>query len=282
MKARQLRCLGPNGFHRMAYYEWGDAANLNVLICAHGLSRTGRDFDSFAQTLQTQYRVICPDVVGRGQSDWLSHADDYGYPLYLSDMTALIARTGADNVDWVGTSMGGLIGMMLAAQPGSPIRRLVVNDVGPFVPKSALERIGLYVGKAPRFDSIEALEQYVRAVSAPFGPLTDAQWHHLAVHSSRRCSDGSFEMAYDRAIATPFSGALQDVALWPFWDAIQCPTLVLRGRDSDLLLHDTAQEMTRRGPRARLVEFAGIGHAPMLMAQDQIDVVREFLLSEKP
>jgi pimeloyl-ACP methyl ester carboxylesterase len=278
MKARRLRGLGLHGFHRIAYYEWGDADNPNVLICVHGLTRNGRDFDLLAQALQAQYRVICPDVVGRGQSEWLTHPEDYGYPLYLSDMTALIARTGAETVDWVGTSMGGLIGMMLAAQPGTPIRRFVINDVGPFVPKAALERIGLYVGKAPRFKNIEDLEQYVRAVSAPFGPLTDEQWRHLAVHSSRSSADGALEMAYDPAIAKPFAGPLQDVALWPVWDAIKCPTLLLRGRESDLLLRETALEMTQRGPRARLVEFAGIGHAPMLMAQDQIEVVREFLL----
>ena len=269
MKLQTLRCLGLHGFHRIAYAEWGGADNPRVVICVHGLTRNGRDFDALAAALEPKRRVLCPDVVGRGRSDWLTHKQDYGYPLYLADMAALIARGGAEQVDWVGTSMGGLIGMMLAAQPNTPIRRLVVNDVGPLIPKSALERLSLYVGKDPRFPSFEALEQYIRLVSAPFGPLTDAQWHHLTEHTARRYEDGTFGVAYDPAIGNAFAGPFEDVSLWPFWDAISCPTLLLRG---------TAEEMTRRGPKPRLVEFAGIGHAPMLMAEDQIAGVREFLL----
>jgi pimeloyl-ACP methyl ester carboxylesterase len=278
MRLDSLRCLGPHGFHRIAYAEWGEVGNARVVLCVHGLTRSGRDFDQLAGTLERQRRVLCPDVVGRGRSDWLGHKQDYGYPLYLSDITSLIARSGADEVDWVGTSMGGLIGMMLAAQPNSPIRRLVINDVGPFIPKAAIERLASYVGKDPRFPGIEALEQYLRVVSASFGPLTDAQWRHLAVHSSRRCDDGSLRLAYDPAIGDAFAKPPQDISLWPVWDAISCRTLLLRGRESDLLLRETAEEMTRRGPRATLVEFAGVGHAPMLLAEDQIAVVREFLL----
>jgi len=280
MRLGSLRCLDPHGFHRIAYTEWGEAADARVIVCVHGLTRSGRDFDSLAGALERERRVLCPDVVGRGRSDWLAHKADYGYPVYLSDMAALIARSGADEVDWVGTSMGGLIGMMLAAQPNSPIRRLVVNDVGPFIPKGALQRLGSYVGKDPRFPGIEALEQYLRVVAASFGPLTDAQWRHLAVHSSRRYDDGSLGLAYDPAIGAAFARPLEDISLWPVWDAISCPTLLLRGRDSDLLLRETAEEMTRRGPRARLVEFADVGHAPMLMSEDQISVVRDFLLSD--
>ena len=279
MIARQLRSLGPHGFHRVAYYDWGDPNNSKVVICVHGLTRNGRDFDMLAQALAPQCRVLCPDVVGRGQSDWLAHADDYGYPVYLSDMAALIARSGAEQIHWVGTSMGGLIGMMLAAQPGSPITRLVINDVGPFIPKSALQRIASYVGGTPRFASLGSLEAHLRLICAPFGPLTDDQWHHLAVHSSRRYDDGTLGLTYDPSIAKPFAAPLQDVTLWPVWDAIACPTLVLRGAQSDLLLRETAREMTCRGPKAQLVEFEGIGHAPMLMGADQFEVVREFLLS---
>jgi pimeloyl-ACP methyl ester carboxylesterase len=278
MRPRHLHCLGPHGFHRVAYTEWGDPGEARVVICVHGLTRNGRDFDFLAQALAAHRRVLCPDVVGRGQSDWLSHKDDYGYPLYVSDLAALIARSGAEQVDWVGTSMGGLIGMMLAAQPHTPIRRLVLNDVGPVIPKASLERIAQYVGKAPTFADLDALERYIRQVSAPFGPLTDDQWRHLALHSSRRYDDGSVAMGYDPAIGNAFSGEMKDVVLWPFWDAISCPTLLLRGVQSDLLLESTAQEMTQRGPRPRLVQFEGIGHAPMLMADDQIAVVREFLL----
>jgi pimeloyl-ACP methyl ester carboxylesterase len=279
MRAGQLHNLGPHGFHCTRYWEWGDPANPNVVICVHGLTRNGRDFDTLAQALAPHFRVLCPDVVGRGRSDWLSHKQDYGYPLYLSDLTALIARTGVDSVLWVGTSMGGLIGMMLAAQPGNPIRKLVVNDVGPLVPRTALERLAQYVGKAPRCDNLAQFEAYLRTVFAPFGPLTDAQWQHLATTSVQRNDDGTFSPAYDPGIAAAFSGELKDVVLWPLWDAIVCPTLVLRGAQSDLLLRETAVQMTQRGPKAKLKEFDGIGHAPALMSVDQIEVLRDFLLA---
>jgi pimeloyl-ACP methyl ester carboxylesterase len=278
MKSDTLRCLGPHGFHRVAYYEWGETASPRTALCVHGMTRNGRDFDHLARALASQTRVVCPDVVGRGASDWLNHAEDYGYPLYLSDMAALLARTGADQVDWIGTSMGGLIGMMLAAQPGNPIRRLVLNDIGPFIPKAALERLALYVGKAPRFATLNQLEDYLRSVNAPFGPLTADQWRHLAEHSSRRYDDGGFGMHYDPAIAQAFAGELREVVLWHMWDAIRCPTLVLRGKESDLLTAETAEEMTRRGPKAHVVQLDGIGHAPALMADDQIASVRDFLL----
>jgi pimeloyl-ACP methyl ester carboxylesterase len=243
------------------------------------LTRNGRDFDILARALAPQFRVVCPDVAGRGLSQWLAHKQDYGYLVYLADMAAVVARTGADQVDWIGTSMGGLIGMMLAAQAETPIRRLLLNDVGPFIPRAALERLAQYVGKAPSFATLDELEQYLRIVMAPFGTLTDEQWHHFATHSYRRNDDGNLSLSYDPAIAQAFAGPLQDVVLWPVWDAIRCPTLVVRGKESDLLLRETAEEMTRRGPKAQLVEFDGIGHAPALMAEDQVTIVREFLES---
>jgi pimeloyl-ACP methyl ester carboxylesterase len=246
----------------------------------HGLTRNGRDFDELAQALSSDYRVLCPDIAGRGKSEWLTHKEDYAYPVYCADMAALIARSGAQSVDWIGTSMGGLIGMLLAAQPNSPIRKLVMNDVGPFIPKASLERLSTYVGKPVSFDSIDGLEQYIRTVSASFGPLTDAQWRHLTATTSKRNEDGRWATNYDPAISLPFKVPINDVVLWPFWDQIRCPTLVLRGKDSDLLLGDTAREMTSRGPKAKLVEFPGIGHAPMLMEQSQIAVVREFLWND--
>lgn len=273
-----MRGLGPHGFHSLNYYEWGDAENPRVLICVHGLTRNGRDFDDLAQVLSKEYRVLCPDVVGRGRSGWLANKTDYGYPLYCSDMAALIARSGAEQVDWVGTSMGGLIGMLLAAQPQAPIRKLVMNDVGPLIPKSSLERLAAYVGKTPDYESFDEFEQYIRVISAPFGPLTDAQWRHLAQTNAKQLANGRWGSIYDPAVAGAFSGPIADVVLWPYWDLIKCETLVIRGGDSDLLLKDTAQEMTRRGPKARLVEFAGTGHAPMLMDAVQINVVRQFLL----
>lgn len=280
MKENAIQCLGPHGFHRMHYTEWGEADNPRVLVCVHGLTRNGRDFDEFAQAMAKDYRVLCPDVVGRGKSDWLTHEEDYGYPLYCSDMAALIARSGAQSVDWVGTSMGGIIGMVMASQPRTPVRRFVINDVGPLIPKSALGRLKKYVGKDPRFTSLDEAEMYVRMVSEPFGALTDPQWRHLTQTSVRTHDDGSIGLVYDPAIAHAFSGPGTDVDLWMYWDPIRCPTLVLRGADSDLLLHETAQEMTRRGPKAKLVEFPDVGHAPMLMSSDQIEVVREFLLGK--
>ena len=286
MRIDRFQALGPHGFHQVSYADWGDRDNPHVVICVHGLTRNCRDFDDLARALSTRCRVVCPDVAGRGRSDWLRHKDDYNYPVYLADMAALIARVTerpeaapAVAVDWVGTSMGGLIGMLLAAQPASPFRRLVLNDVGPWIPKAALQRIGTYVGLDPHFPTLDAMEAQVRAVSAPFGPLTDAQWRHLTEHVARQLDDGQWAFRYDPGIAKPFrSGALGDVDLWPFYDAIRTPTLLLRGATSDLLTADTAREMTQRGPRPRCIEFAGVGHAPMLMSGDQIETVRSFLL----
>lgn len=278
MRTRSISCLGPLGFHRTAYTEWGDPEHPHVVVCVHGLTRNGRDFDVLAEALAERCRVICPDVVGRGLSDWLPDPAGYGYPQYLADMTALIARSGADRVDWVGTSMGGLIGMMLAAQPGAPIGRLVVNDVGAFIPKASLERIAGYVGNDPAFANEAALEHYLRRVASPFGPLTDDQWRHLARHGGRRADDGSLRLAYDPGIAAAFRGGVADVDLWPVWERIRGDVLIVRGADSDLLLRDTAVAMTHRGPAAaQLVEFAGIGHAPTFMAADQIEAVEAFL-----
>ena len=301
MREDYVLCLSTRGFHRMHYTDWGDPGSERIVICVHGLSRNCRDFDALAQALEADFRVVCPDVVGRGKSDWLAAKEEYNTPQYCADMAALIARVtrkpsaggllgrlarllglaGAANkrIYWVGTSMGGLIGMVLAAQPGSPIERLVLNDVGAVIPKAALERIRSYVGRDPRFKSFQELEAYVRMVLAPFGPLADAQWRHLAGHGAKQHEDGSWGMCYDPGIGIPFQKwPLADVDLWQHYDAIRCPTLLLRGAQSDLLTRDTAVQMTQRGPKPGLVEFEGIGHAPALMAGDQIKVVRDFLL----
>ena len=271
--------LSTEGFHRIHYNEWGDAYNDNVLICVHGLTRNGRDFDALADALAGEYRVICPDVVGRGQSDWLQDKNNYGYPQYLSDMNALIARCGAAQVDWLGTSMGGLIGMLIAAQSNSPIRNLVINDVGPFIPKAALERIAAYVGQPIKFSSLQQMQDYVRMIAASFGPLTDEQWQHLTIHSARQLASGEYAFAYDPGIAEPFRQApIGDVDLWAIWDQINCPTLLLRGCESDVLRAEDAQAMTQRGPKAERVDFDGIGHAPALMDEEQIATVRGWLL----
>lgn len=278
--------VSAGGFHRIHYTDWGNPDAEHVVVCVHGLTRNCRDFDSLAQTLAADFRVICPDVAGRGHSDWLANKADYGYPQYCADLTAVIARATAGgkprNVYWVGTSMGGIIGMLLASRSGSPIERMVVNDVGALIPKAAVERIAAYVGKDPRFRTLEELEALVRFVLAPFGALTDAQWRHLTVTGARQHADGSWGLAYDPGIAEAFRHAAPaDVDLWAYWDAVKCPTLLLRGAQSDLLERDTALKMTRRGPQARLVEFEGVGHAPALMADDQIRTVRDFLLEHR-
>jgi pimeloyl-ACP methyl ester carboxylesterase len=279
MRQGSLLGLGPGGFHRIAYTEWGDPANPRVLLCVHGLTRNGRDFDRIAAAMADRCRVVCPDIAGRGRSDWLPAAEHYGYPQYCADMTALIARTGAERVDWLGTSMGGFIGMMMAAQKNTPVERLVVNDVGPFIPKAAAARIASYVGADPTFDDFAAALAYIRRVAAPFGPLSDAEWRHLTEHSVKP-RDHKLALRHDPKITVPFtSKPPEDVDLWPVWDAVRCPTLVLRGAESDLLLRETAEAMTRRGPKAQLMEFPGIGHAPALMAPEQIAAVREFLLA---
>ncbi len=273
--------LGPHGFHRLHYTQWGDPDNPRVLLCVHGLTRNSRDFDYLAAALADRYRVLCPDVVGRGQSQWLPVKNDYGYPQYCADMAALIARCGAESVDWVGTSMGGLIGIMLAAQPQNPIRRLVVNDVGPFIPKVALERIAAYVGLPVSFGDLDELEGYLRVVAATFGPLTDDQWRHLAEHGARSLEAGGYALAYDPGIAEAFKGVeLTDVDLWPVWEAIRCPVLALRGAESDLLTAEDFQAMQERGPKTRGVEFAGVGHAPALMAAEQIATIRDWLVAD--
>jgi pimeloyl-ACP methyl ester carboxylesterase len=277
MIQREFLGLGPHGFHRVAYTEWAGPPEGRVAVCVHGLTRNGRDFDRLAEALSATHRVVCPDIAGRGRSEWLSQPEDYGYPLYLADMAALLARLDVAEIDWVGTSMGGLIGMTLAAQPGSPIRRLVMNDIGPFLAKAGLERIGTYVGNDPVFQSRGELEAYLRRVHAPFGPLSDAEWAHLAEHGGRTRPDGTLGLAYDPRIAAPFQGEQKDIELWPVWDAIRAPTLVLRGAESDLLRREDAVAMTERGPRATLVEFPGIGHAPALMAADQIATIRDFV-----
>ena len=273
--------LSSKGFHRMHYYDWGDPENSHVVICVHGLTRNGRDFDFLAQALSRDFRIVCPDVAGRGRSDWLESKQDYGYAQYMADMTALLARVtaGAEKtIYWVGTSMGGLLGIIMAAMPKNPIRKLVVNDAGMLVPKAALERLALYVGKDPRFATLDALEAHMRHISAPFGALSDEQWRHLTVHSAKQHADGTWGFRYDPAIANAFSGELNDIDLSAYWDAVRCPTLLLRGADSDILLRATAEAMTQRGPRVTLVEFQAVGHAPMLMSDEQVTAVRDFLL----
>ena len=274
-----IKAVSPGGFHEVFYTDWGDPAATRVVVCVHGLTRNGRDFDALAAGLATALpvRVICPDMAGRGRSQWLNDPLLYGYPQYIADMTALLAQLGIARVDWIGTSMGGLIGMFLAASHTSPIRSLVMNDVGPVLSRAALERIAGYVGTDARFGSLAELEAHLRRIHAPFGPLTDRQWRHLAQHGHRFNADGSYGLAYDPGIAVNVKGGVQDWDFWPVWDVIACPALVLRGAQSDLLSAETADAMSKRGPKADLVTFDGIGHAPALMSKDQIETVVQWL-----
>ncbi|MEA2779169.1 MAG: hypothetical protein QOK29_713 [Rhodospirillaceae bacterium] len=271
----RFKGLSASGFHDIAYVAWGTPDAAPPVVCVHGLTRNGRDFDRLAAVLAAERWVVCPDVVGRGRSDWLRDPAGYGYPQYCADMSALIARLGSDEVDWVGTSMGGLIGMMLAAQPNSPVRRLVLNDIGPLIPRPALRRLAEYVGKDPTFDELAGVEAYSRVIHAPFGRLDDEAWQHLALHGHRRLPDGRFALAYDPAIGRGFEAAAAgDIDLSAIWDAVRCPVLVLRGAESDLLLPETALAMARK---AEVVEIPGVGHAPSLMVPQQIEVVRAWL-----
>jgi pimeloyl-ACP methyl ester carboxylesterase len=301
----------------MAYWEWngtGNPAHPHVVVCVHGLSRQGRDFDTLARALSHHARVICPDVVGRGQSDWLADPAGYQIPHYVADMLALLGhlqqQAPVQTLAWVGTSMGGLIGMALCGQPGLgvpdeprasaapsaaavgslwpltvPVRRLVLNDVGPAIEWMALQRIGQYLGAPVRFDSLQQAADALWAIFSSFGPHTDAQWMDLSRPMVRALPGGGLALHYDPAIAqafgamTPGASAAGALQLWQLYDRIQARTLLLRGAQSDLLAPETAQAMARRGPRAKLVEFEGVGHAPTLMAQDQVTAVMDFLLA---
>ena len=303
--------LGPTGFHRIAYSDWGDTSARHVVICVHGLSRNSRDFDFLARALESDCRVVCPDVVGRGDSEWLADKSGYNFGTYLADAAALIARVtmpprgsffselhrrlrsrrGDDQepqrLDWVGTSMGGLIGMLLAAKPGSPIRRLVLNDVGPLVPWNALLRLSGAMVQGTRFTSRAAAETQLRGACATFGIDDEAHWTHLIDHSIVEDDDGSFVLRFDPALVQlqrapdrelPLGpDFLRGVDAWSAWDAVRCPVLVLRGADSDVLPRDTVERMGAK-PNVHVVEFPGVGHAPALMSPTQIRIVKEFLL----
>ncbi len=290
-------CQDASGGHRMAYWQWGDASAPHLVICVHGLSRQGRDFDVLARALVARadgrLRVVCPDVAGRGRSDWLKDPMGYQIPQYAADMLALLAQVhqqvAVETLDWIGTSMGGLIGLVVCGQADLPlpakVRRLVLNDVGPVIQWSALQRIGQYLGDTGHFSSVQEAADAMWAVSTTFGPHTPAQWLALSQAMVRPLPDGGLTLHYDPAIAVPFravteaSAAEGEATLWRLYDAVRCQTLLLRGAQSDLLSAETARDMTLRGPRARLVEFEGVGHAPTLVAEDQVDAVASFTLT---
>lgn len=287
-KIKSVQCLSLAGLHRMSYKEWGDEGNPNVLVCVHGVTRVADDFDNMARALAGDYRVIAPDIVGRGRSDWLKNPQLYRIPQYVSDIVTLLARVLPDGerqkVDWFGTSMGGLIGMGLASLPGNPIRKLVLNDIGPVLAPMAMQRIGDYIGQDLRFETFEDGARFIRDVSLSFGAHSEAEWHKLAADVLRQDKDGKWIRHYDMGLALPFRSATPESAdadqamLWAAYDAITCPTLLVRGAESDLLSPETARLMTERGPKATLVEIPGVGHAPTFIHDDQIAIAKQFLL----
>lgn len=278
MRSDSVRCVSQAGFHRMAYTEWGATSARRTVVCVHGLTRNGRDFDRLAGALEDRCRIVCPDIVGRGASERLRDPKAYELPQYVNDLTVLLARLAVDGVDWVGTSMGGLIGMLMAAAEGSPVERLVLNDVGPLVSRAGLERIRTYLERDWSFASAAEAEEHIRAVYAPFGDLTEEEWRHIVEHSLTRDGDGVWRMSYDPAIVEPMKQqADEDVDLWPVYDRITCPVLLIRGVHSDIVTPEVAAEMQERGPRAQVIEIQDCGHAPTLMPADQIASVREWL-----
>jgi pimeloyl-ACP methyl ester carboxylesterase len=292
-----VSCPDAGGSHRMAFWQWGAAEAPHVVVCVHGLTRQGRDFDALAQALVTRsprpLRVVCPDVVGRGRSERLADPMGYAIPTYVADMLQMLGQLHAQapvtTLDWVGTSMGGLIGMGVAGTPNlplpAPVRRLVLNDVGPVIQWSALERIGTYLGNTGRFTSVQQAADAMWQVSQGFGPHTPEQWLALSQAMVRPLPEGGFTLHYDPAIAVPFrtldasAAAAGQAALWQLYDGIRARTLLLRGAQSDLLSRETAQEMAHRGPKPRVIEFEGVGHAPTLVAPDQLEAVTAFLLA---
>ena len=274
---RHVTCASPRGLHRIGYAQWGEA-DRPVVLCVHGLTRNGRDFDRVAERLSDRYRVVCPDMIGRGISDRASDPSLYTVPQYVADCVTLIARLDVEELIWLGTSMGGIIGMMMAALPGNPIKRLILNDIGPVIGGTGVGRIADNVGDDPTFASFEEGERAMRQRMSEFGPHSDEQFRYLSRHYVVR-RDGRWTFHYDPAIGATFrqAAAVPAPPLWEIYDAIRCPTRVIRGASSDLLAAETAEEMTGRGPRARIVEVAGVGHAPSLVPDDQIDLVERFL-----
>jgi len=281
IKQNYLTIPSPTGSRKLAWTEWGEAGSPPV-VCLHGLTRNSRDFDYLATELSVEYRVICPDMAGRGRSDWLEAPVDYNTQTYVMDSIALINQLGYDKVILIGTSMGGIIGMTLAAMPETPVSRLIINDIGPYIPKLAVERIAAYMtSPLPEFNSLDEIDRYLRFIHMPFGPLSDQQWHHLAVHSSITDETEKYKLHYDPAIGDNMKiepdKAVEDVDLSALWEAITCPVLTIRGAESDLLLEQTAEQMKTTGPKSTLVTFDGIGHAPMLMEKEQISEITDWL-----
>ncbi len=299
-----VNCMSPAGIHRMAYREWGDPDNGKILLCVHGLSRNGRDFDEVAKAMCSEYRVVCPDIAGRGASDFLKNPASYVVPQYVSDITTLLARLQPQSVDWLGTSMGGLIALAFAgvvgmaehaiaesdrnALPkttGLSLRKLILNDVGPAIEPASIARIAGYVGVSMQFDSFEEAVLHMRTNAASFGPLSDEQW--IEFTRAVMVQDGAkWRQHYDLSIAQAFEGLKDEkilkageAMLWGAFDSLQCPILLIRGEQSDLLSAQTARQMQQRNSNLKMIEIEGTGHAPSLLPASQVQAVRQFLLS---
>lgn len=270
--------LNPQGFHKLAYVEWGEKNNPRVLICVHGLTRNSRDFDFLAKTLSKTYRVVCPDLVGRGESDYLKTPTFYNFSQYLNDMAALLARLNAKEVHWLGTSLGGIIGMMLSAQPHNPIKSLILNDIGMIIPSTALRRIETYARNTPAFSSFEEARSYFQTILSPFGILEPEKWDHITKYGTKQDNKGKFHLSYDPAIGQIYANkVIPSLHLETYWQSISCPILVLRGEESDLLLPSIINKMLYFQPHTKVVTIPYCGHAPSLMVPEQIQIVEEWL-----
>lgn len=297
MRTDFLLGVSEEGFHRVAYTEWGTPNKTNVpIICVHGLTRNGRDFDSLANYLSyLGAHVFCPDIVGRGESDWLKNPLHYTYEQYIADMNALIARTHATQVDWIGTSMGGLIGMFLAAAEQSPIRRLILNDIGAQVPAKGLARLAKYVGKDPEFTSFDAAKAYFKATYADFGKLTEEQWQHFTKNSIREITPSLFVTKIDHGVKLgttkskialhsllhplrALEGTLFDFDLWHVWRKIKCPVLLIHGKNSDMLLPNIIEKMQQIHSEITVIEIPDAGHAPALLDPTHHEMIYRWLI----
>jgi len=277
-KEAEVTSIHARGFHKIAYSDWGHADSDNVVFCLHGLTRNRHDFDALASSLAADRRVVCPDLAGRGKSEWLADSVNYNLLQYNLDFTVLSARIGAPQFDIVGTSLGGLMGMSMAGISNSPIRKLVINDIGPTVPIRALRRLMAYVGTDPEFESVEELESYLRIKLSPFAPMTDRDWRHMAESSIRETETG-FRLAFDPNIVNNFNRywLVVHFNLWKFWKAINCPVLLLRGGKSDFLSTQLRDSMMESLPHAQTIEFADAGHVPSINSAEQIGLIRNWL-----
>jgi pimeloyl-ACP methyl ester carboxylesterase len=276
-----VRGLSTSGFHKIAYTDWGPPDAETTVVCVHGLTRQARDFDYLASALAALgYRVVCPDLAGRGRSDWLPSMLDYVFPQYCADMATLLATLGSKKIHWIGTSLGGLIGMVLAGMSASPVSALVVNDIGPDVPTSAVARVGFRIAGDPRsFASIEEAERYNRKTFAACGALTDEQWRHFTVHALRHDEAANrYIPVMDPKVGTAYGWLwYYQMTLWQYWEKINVPILAIRGAQSDFVPERLLREMKRRAPQMTSHEVAGAGHMPMLMSAEEIGVISTFL-----